>query len=138
MPETLTMTIKNDLAEIEVVSQRIDDFVARHQLPAKLAFDLNLAVDELLTNVISYGYEDGLEHTIRVRGVFADRVMTIEIEDDGRPFNPLEMPEPDLTAALMDRKVGGLGVHLVRQLMDQVEYQWQEGKNLLMIKKVVR
>lgn len=132
------MTIKNDLAEIEVVSQRIDDFVARHQLPAKLAFDLNLAVDELLTNVISYGYEDGLEHTIRVRGVFADRVMTIEIEDDGRPFNPLEMPEPDLTAALMDRKVGGLGVHLVRQLMDQVEYQWQEGKNLLMIKKVVR
>lgn len=132
------MTIKNDLAEIEVVSQRIDDFVARHQLPAKLAFDLNLAVDELLTNVISYGYEDGLEHTIRIRGVFADRVMTIEIEDDGRPFNPLEMPESDLTAALMDRKVGGLGVHLVRQLMDQVEYQWQEGKNLLMIKKVVR
>jgi len=63
--------------------------------------------------------------------------ITIEVEDDGQPFNPLEAPEPDTTKSLEDRLVGGLGVYLVRKLMDGLEYRRHEGKNLLVMKKHV-
>jgi anti-sigma regulatory factor (Ser/Thr protein kinase) len=139
MPESLTITIKNDLSKIEPVSQVIADFIAQRQLPAKVAFDLNLALDELLTNSILYGYEEGQKgHEIFIRVAHAGDFIELEIEDDGRPFNPLETPEPDLQADLLDRPIGGLGFHLVRKLTDQIEYQRRDGKNILKIKKRAR
>jgi anti-sigma regulatory factor (Ser/Thr protein kinase) len=139
MPESLTITIKNDLSTIEPVSEVIADFVAQCQLPPKIAFDLNLSLDELLTNAILYGYEDGQQgHEISIHIALVGDFIELEIEDDGRPFNPLETPEPDLQADLMDRPIGGLGFHLVRKLTDQIEYQRRAGKNLLTIKKLAR
>ncbi len=139
MPEPLTITINNDLSKIEPVSKVIADFISQHGLPAKIAFDLNLALDELLTNTILYGYEDERkDHVIRIRVSIVEDVIELTLEDDGRPFNPLEAPPPDLGAALTDRPAGGLGIHLVRSLTDQIEYQRSEGKNLLTIKKLAR
>lgn len=138
MPAPLMIAITNDLAEIEPLSQVINEFIARQQLPAKLAFELNLALDELLTNTISYGYEPGQTgQTIYVRGVLADGFIILEIEDGARAFNPLAMSEPDLDAALNERPIGGLGIYLVRQLMDDVTYQRRAGKNLLTLKKAI-
>jgi anti-sigma regulatory factor (Ser/Thr protein kinase) len=134
-PERLTIAIKNDLAEIGRVSRIVTDFVTRNRLPAKLAFDLNLSLDEILTNIISYGYEGDGERQIDIRCTLAEDGVTVEVEDDGRPFNPIETPEPDLSALLEDRPIGGLGVHLVRQLMDQLEYRRLERKNLLIMKR---
>ncbi len=139
MADSLTITIDNDLSKIEPVSRIITDFVSQRRLPAKIAFDLNLALDELLTNAILYGYEDekkGL--AIRIRVALVEDVIELVIEDDGRPFNPLEAPAPDLGAGLMDRPAGGLGIHLVRSLTDEIEYQRQAGKNILTIKKQAR
>jgi anti-sigma regulatory factor (Ser/Thr protein kinase) len=133
-PKTIAVAIKNDLSEIERLSHIVNDFVTCNHLPSKVAFDLNLALDEILTNVISYGY-DGGEHLINIRGAVADEIITIEVEDDGRPFDPLATPEPDLNAALDERPIGGLGIHLVRKLTDQQEYRRHEGKNLLILKK---
>jgi anti-sigma regulatory factor (Ser/Thr protein kinase) len=139
MPESLTITINNDLSKIEPVSQAVADFVAGRQLPAKIAFDLNLALDELLTNAILYGYEeDEVGREIQIRIALAGDTIELEIEDDGRPFNPLEIPEPDLGAGLMDRPIGGLGMSLVRKLTDQQAYQRRGEKNLLTIKKLAR
>ena len=142
MPETLTCQIKNDLSEIAAVSQAVDDFVARHELPARVAFDLNLALEEILTNAISYGYDvddDTGEHSIHIRGTMADGLITLEVEDDGRPFNPLEAAneEPDIKASIEDRPIGGLGLFMVRKLMDQLEYHRRGEKNLLVMKKLV-
>ncbi|MDX2032068.1 MAG: ATP-binding protein [Blastocatellia bacterium] len=135
MPERLELTIRNDLAEIARISERIDDFIAGHGLPAKLAFELNLALDELLTNVISYGYDDPGPHDIEVRCALADDVITLEMEDDGRAFDPFDAPPPDLTASIEDRSIGGLGVHLIRNLMTHTEYQRRDGRNVVILKK---
>jgi len=98
---------------------------------------VNVSLEELLTNVISYGYEDTQEHEIILRLSFADGEMTAEIEDDGRPFNPLEMTEPDINKPLEERQVGGLGIYLVRKFMTNLAYQRHEGKNRLTLKKKI-
>lgn len=136
-PENLDVVITNDLSEIGRLSMIVEDFVARHDLSAQTAFELNLALDELLTNVISYGYADELEHKINIRGSIVDDLIVIEIEDDGREFNPFELKEPDLNAALMERPIGGLGIHLVRKMIDVVEYRRRDGKNIVVLKKNV-
>jgi anti-sigma regulatory factor (Ser/Thr protein kinase) len=99
-------------------------------------------LDEILTNAISYGYDrDGGtgEHLIHIRGTMADGLITLEVEDDGRPFNPLEVAnrEPDLTASIEDRPIGGLGLFMVNKLMDQLEYHRKGEKNLLVMKRLV-
>lgn len=135
--ENLDVVIINDLAEIGRLSILVDDFVSRHRLPTRTAFELNLALDELLTNVISYGYTDEMQHEIHIRGSIVDDLIVIEIEDDGREFNPFEIKEPDLKASLVERPIGGLGIHLVRQMIDVVEYRRLDGKNIVVLKKSV-
>jgi serine/threonine-protein kinase RsbW len=133
-----SIQLKNDLAELERLSQAIADFAAGSGLPAKFLFDINLALEEIVTNVISYGYEDDREHAITVRFLLEQEELTAEVEDDARPFNPLDAPEPDLDRPLEERPIGGLGIHLVRKVMDRLEYRRQDGKNILIMKKRVK
>jgi sigma-B regulation protein RsbU (phosphoserine phosphatase) len=133
--ETISVELKNRLAEIERLSQIIDAFGKRHHLTSQVLFNLSLALEEILTNVISYGYADSDEHRIIVRLSLKQGELTAEVEDDGRPFNPLEAPEPDVERSLGERPIGGLGIHLVRKSMDRLEYRREEGKNLLVMKK---
>ena len=97
--------------------------------------DLNLALEEILTNIISYGYTDNREHEIKVRLSVQPGEVKAEVEDDGQPFNPLAAPEADTTQSLEERTIGGLGIHLVRKLMDGLEYKRQGDRNLLTIRK---
>jgi phosphoserine phosphatase RsbU/P len=127
--------LKNHLSELSKVSQRLSEFGARHHLGPKVVHDVSLALEEILTNVISYGYDDSEEHQILVRLSLEGGNFTAEVEDDGRPFNPLAVAEPDITKPVDERAVGGLGIHLVRKLMDGVEYKRQGDKNILTIKK---
>ncbi|MBK7599618.1 MAG: ATP-binding protein [Acidobacteria bacterium] len=140
MPETgsdiFIATIKNDLSEIERLSLIIEDFVESRNLSIKTAFEFNVALDEILTNVISYAYEDADQHLINIRGKLADGFLTIEVEDDGREFDPLKSDNPDLDSGLHERPIGGLGIHLVKKLTDQLEYRRQDGKNLLVMRKI--
>jgi sigma-B regulation protein RsbU (phosphoserine phosphatase) len=135
MNEQMSILFKNKLSEIERLGQVVEEFAALHHLPPNLIFEINVALEEVLTNVISYGYEDSDEHDIMMRLSCEEGEVMAEIEDDGRPFNPLEAAEPDTNKPLEERPVGGLGIHLVRKLMDDVEYKRQQGKNLLMMKK---
>ena len=135
MSKPMAILFKNQLAEIERLGQVMEEFAALHHLPPNLVFELNLALEEILTNVISYGYDDSDEHEILIRLSCKGEEITAEVEDDGRPFNPLEAAEPDTDKPLEERSVGGLGIHLVRKLMDDVEYKRQQGKNLLAMKK---
>lgn len=135
MAEELEIKLNNKVSELERFSQALTEFGQRHGLAPKLVHDLNLALEEILTNIISYGYTDNRVHEIRVRLCMQPEEVRAEVEDDGKPFNPLKAREPDTAQSLQERTIGGLGIHLVRKLMDGLEYQRQEGKNLLLMKK---
>ncbi|MBI2470807.1 MAG: ATP-binding protein [Planctomycetes bacterium] len=135
MNRTTTIQIKNNLSELERLSQTVEAFGEANNLSPKILYALNLSLDEIITNVIYYGYNDANEHQIIIRILLKDEELTVEVEDDGKPFNPLEAEKPDLEKPLEERQVGGLGIHLVTNLMDTLEYKRQEGKNLLVMKK---
>ena len=141
MSRHTTVALKNDLAELERLSNVVDEFGKRHGLPTTALFDLHLALDEILTNVVAYGYDDQDEHEIIVRLAFggdgnAQRI-EVEVEDDGRPFNPLETASPDVQTSVADRPIGGLGIFLVRRVMEDLEYRRQRGKNVLVMRKTL-
>ena len=107
------------------------EFGQHYGLAPTVMHDLNLALEEILTNIISYGYTDGQEHEIRVRLSVRPGEVKAEVEDDGQSFNPLAAPEPHTAEALEERTIGGLGIHLVRTLMDGLEYKRQADRNVL-------
>jgi anti-sigma regulatory factor (Ser/Thr protein kinase) len=131
MTEELEIKLGNKLSELGRFSQSLMEFGERHGLTSKVVHDLNLALEEILSNIISYGYTDNREHEIKVRLSMQPAEVRAEVEDDGQPFNPLEAPEPDTTKPLEERTIGGLGIHLVRKLMDGLEYKRQGNRNLL-------
>jgi anti-sigma regulatory factor (Ser/Thr protein kinase) len=135
MTEHLEIKLKNKLSELERFNQSLAEFGRRQGLGSKVMHDLNLALEEILTNIISYGYTDDREHEIKVHLSTQPGAVNAEVEDDGRPFNPLEAPEPDTTKPLEGRSIGGLGIQLVRKLMDGLEYKRLDDRNLLTIKK---
>lgn len=123
--------LRNDLAESRQIEGWIQSFAEVAQLSpaARNAFDHALV--EWVTNVISYAFDDAGEHWIAVRFLAAPGQARVEVEDDGREFNPLELPPADTTVPLEQRGIGGLGVHMIRQFMDSVEYRREEGRNIL-------
>jgi serine/threonine-protein kinase RsbW len=98
-------------------------------------FAVNLALEEIVTNTISYGFTDDSEHTITISLDLDGRDLHVRVEDDAMPFNPLEREGPDLDAPLADRPIGGLGVHLVRTLMDDIRYERVGTRNVLSMRK---
>ncbi len=138
MTEHVEIQLHNKLSELASANQTVTEFGQQHGLPDSVLHDFNLALGEILTNIISYGYTDSGEHEITVRLSIEPGAMRVDVEDDGKPFNPLEAPEVDTTSRLEERAVGGLGVHLVRKLTDGLEYRRHEGKNLLVMKKHFR
>ena len=137
MSAPLKITLKSHLTEIERISHLVTAFGEEHGLPAATIFEVNLALDEVLTNIIAYAHDDGAEHEIAVRLALAAGELLVEVEDDGRPFNPLEVPEPDIHQPLAERTIGGLGLHLVRKLMTGLAYRRQDGRNVLVMRKTV-
>lgn len=131
----MSMQVKNDLSEIESICRNVEEFGETHQIPPDVIFNLNLSLEEIFVNIVSYGYEDKNEHFVKISMSLVDDELIVEVEDDGRQFNPLEMPEPDLEQTLEERAVGGLGIHLVRNLMDELDYKRTDGRNILIMKK---
>lgn len=138
MNDKLTLRIKNDLSELEGVAQAFSDFNKKYQLPVKVSNAIDLALDEILTNIISYGYEDRENHFIDVRISLKDEKILLEVEDDGREFNPLAIPEADTASAVNERPIGGLGLHLIRNMMDEIRYTYKNNKNCLSMKKTIK
>ena len=103
----LEFSLVNDLRGISSAAARIDAFCAAHGLSPGIRFDVTLAVDELVTNTIGYGYDDGGERSIDVVLRIEGDTLTVEIADDGRAFDPLQAPEPDLGAPLEERAARG-------------------------------
>ena len=134
---TLEFSIVNDLRDIAGVGEKIGAFCAEHGLAEEVSFEVHLALDELLTNTIDYGYDNDYEHRIDLLLRLQGDTLTVEIADDGSAFDPLQAAEPDRGASLQDRARGGLGIYLVRKMMDSVAYRRQDGRNVVTLTKRV-
>ena len=129
--------LKSDLSELETLCQHLNKFGQVTGLSEACITDINICLDELFTNTISYGFEDDLEHVVRFTMNLDNNVLTLIIEDEGIPFNPLEKKDPEIPADLIDVRIGGLGIHIVRKLMDDIRYKRKRGKNKLTLKKFI-
>ncbi|MDD3518182.1 MAG: ATP-binding protein [Chromatiales bacterium] len=136
MTERLEVIIANRLDEIPRLAEAIEAYCETANVSLKAIYNLNLALDELITNLVSYGYDDGGRHDIVVRVNVTDDRLTAEMIDDGKPFDPLQdAPNPPLDASLDERPIGGLGLYFVRTLMDDVRYSREDSRNRLVLTK---
>ena len=127
---SISMTIESKHQELDRITSAVEELGSKSAWPDDLIFKVNLVLEELTLNIMNYGYEDDEVHLIEVSISADEESVTIEIVDDGKPFNPIvDAPQPDLNASVMDRKVGGWGIHIVRTIMDVVTYERDENKN---------
>jgi anti-sigma regulatory factor (Ser/Thr protein kinase) len=134
---SIETTITNSIDEIARIAALVESLASAQSLPVACVWPLNVALDEILSNIINYGYTDNDAHEIRVRISLECGLVVAEIEDDGQPFDPLSTPTPELDVPLEERAIGGLGVHLVRNLMTEVSYARVAGRNLLTMKRLI-
>lgn len=135
LSERIFAEIDNDVSQIARVTSLIEQFGARHRLPEGVIFHLKLAFDELLTNIISYGFVDGRPHKISASVRLDGDRLQAEIVDDGIAFDPLAAGTVDTELPVEERGIGGLGIHFVRTVMDEVDYRRLDGRNCLKMVK---
>jgi anti-sigma regulatory factor (Ser/Thr protein kinase) len=136
MSFSLQLTLANDLSEIPRLAEAIETFCEPFDPSVKDVLSLQLALEELVTNVINHGYADGHPHdfTVTLCAASADCIRAV-ITDDAPAYDPLARPEVDTSLPLEERAIGGLGVHLVKKLMDVSHYERRDGKNILTVER---
>jgi anti-sigma regulatory factor (Ser/Thr protein kinase) len=129
------MTIGADRSEIAKVNAAFAEFADEHALPAPVRRSLHVALDELLSNAMVHGFagREGGEVTVEAE-LRADRVC-VTVTDDGRPFDPFGMAAPDTALPAAERRIGGLGIHVVRRIMDEVSYCRRADRNVVVLAK---
>ena len=132
---TFEMRIAIDLAEIDRVNAGFNKFATANGVCENVRRSLNLVFDEILNNAISYGFERPDMGRIDVSAELGNERIYVTISDDGKPYDPLSRPEPNTTLDLEVRDIGGLGVHLIRNVMDDVSYEYRDGCNVLVLQK---
>ena len=133
----ISFELKNSLSELDTLRSNLESFGKTLGLSQGTIFKINLALEELVNNTISYGYPDDDDHWIRVTITLKDGVLVISLEDDGVPFNPVEAKEPDCGCPVEKRKIGNLGIHLCKQFMDDLVYERRGNKNIVTLTKNV-
>ncbi len=124
-------TVASDAAQLPVLTRFLQEFWSAAELPPAEALPFELALEEVFMNVVLHGSPAGTAPRVDVSLALGDDGLTLTIEDDGVPFDPLALPAPDLTASIAERKLGGLGVYFVRQMMDAVSYRRVGARNQL-------
>lgn len=134
MSADLHLNLEADPERLSEITDAIEELGEREQWPPDFLFRMNLVLEEMTLNVMTHGREAGASELEVIVACEAD-IVTIEISDDGPRFDPLQdAPLPDPDAALDDRPVGGLGVYLVREMVDEVSYRYEDGRNRLLIR----
>ena len=129
------LTLKNDLADLEKLQSFVEEIRKGLFVSKKCLFETNLALEEAFSNVLSYGFNKHTDHFIKITITSAQGVLNIRVEDDGKPFNPLEAKEPTLQYDIENCEIGGLGIHLIKHFMGDIRYERYQNKNVLTMKK---
>ncbi|TMV51543.1 ATP-binding protein [Paenibacillus mesophilus] len=128
-----SLKLRNELRELETMRLFLEESARTFCFDERLLYRLNLICDELVTNIISYGYDENAEVASRIEIILSHtpECLEISITDDGAAFNPLNKQEPDLNAGIDERKIGGLGIHFVKTLTNKAVYERQGKRNIL-------
>ena len=135
MPVKHSITLHNDISQIALLPDFIHQTVVESKLDPELEGSLNLAIEEAVTNVIDYAYPEGTAGTVVIDSDVGQDAVTFIISDSGKAFDPTARAEVDINAGLDERPIGGLGIHLVRHIMDKVRYERVGQKNVLILTK---
>ena len=131
------MTVAARLENIEVVTAFIDAFLEDADCPVKTQMQIDVAVDEVMSNIAHYAYPDG-EGMVTVSIEEKENTVQIFFWDSGIPYDPLTAKAPDLSLSAEDRPIGGLGIHMVKKMMDAVSYRYENGQNMLTLQKMLQ
>ena len=130
------LTIGADRSRLGEVLSFVEDFLGQHDCPPKTLMQIDIAVEEIFVNIASYAYAGDVGETVISVDVTDDPASAvIEFSDSGLPFDPLKKPDPDVTLSADERQIGGLGIFMVKKTMDEVSYKYENGQNVLTIRK---
>lgn len=139
MNEKKELIVPARLDALDQVLAFIDEELEHHQCPMKIQMQIDIAVEEIYVNIAHYAYDPAKKGTATISfSVGGDPLQVIiQFMDDGIPYNPLEKPDPDTTLKAEERQIGGLGIFLVKKSMDNIQYEYKDGKNVLTIGKIL-
>ena len=129
------LVIKNDISEISKLATFIGELSEELDFTPELNFNLNLVLEEAISNVILYAYGNETQKDISLVAYLSDNNLVFVLTDSGTEFDPTKVPDADVTLSAEEREIGGLGIYLIRQIMNTVEYQRIDGKNVLTMRK---
>jgi serine/threonine-protein kinase RsbW len=127
----IKLSMRNNLKGLATLIDEASAFLESQSLSGTALYKANLVMEEVLTNIVKYGFEDSTEHEIKVLLTVDEDSLAIRFEDDGREFDPLAVPPPVMKKSLEDTNEGGLGVYLVRKSVDSIEYRRDQSRNIL-------
>jgi anti-sigma regulatory factor (Ser/Thr protein kinase) len=133
MINSFSVHLDNKLEALEEINSFVQHIAAKYGWEESLVFKITLVIEEFFTNIVKYGIRDSANHSIELKIGELDEGIGIELIDDGVEFNPLEQDSPDTEADLEDRSIGGLGIHLSRNLSESIEYKRIDDKNYIKI-----
>jgi len=129
--------IENQIEELSSLAEKIDDLAEEWEFSPGLAMNLNLVIEEAVSNIIFYAFKDKQKHDIEITVSLENKRLNIKITDDGIPFNPLTQEQPDINLPTEERPVGGLGIFLISQIMDEMKYDRNKNENILTLTKSI-
>lgn len=131
------ITLPNDVQATTELGMFVDEVCENVGFDMSTTFKLNLAIEEAVVNVMSYAYPAGTKGDVDIDAEADDEQLKFVISDSGTPFDPTQKGEVDTTLSAEDRGIGGLGIHLIRQIMDTINYERVDGKNVLTLRKKI-
>ncbi len=140
MSRKLDLKIENSFEQLAVACRKIHDFLVELTLAHSLIYAIDLAAEEMATNIIKYGYDDDKSHEISITLQFdsEQRKIILLLEDDGHEFDPLQAEQVDFSSDISKRKIGGMGIHLTKSLVDFISYNRQNDRNILRIEMEIK
>ena len=132
-----SLLIRRNLEEIKLIAREVESWGTLHNWTQEAIYDVSLALEELVSNIIHHGFDDDRAHSIIIKFSLKGPELTVRITDFGKPFNPLEAPPPDLSHSVKERPLGGLWIHLARGTVDEIRYEREHEENRLTIRKRV-
>lgn len=130
-----SIILANDIAEISRLAQFVDEVGEKFSLTPDIVFNLNLVLEEAVVNIINYAYPKEEHQFIYLSAKLHEGSIVFVLTDTGKEFDPTQAPDADITLSAEDRPIGGLGIFLIRQIMNEVKYERIEGKNVLTLEK---
>ena len=131
---TIAATVENIEAVTDFVNQQLEELAC----PMKAQMQINIAIDELFSNIAHYSYNPEIgQATVRIEVMENPLAVSITFIDNGVPYDPLSKEDPDLTLSAEERQIGGLGIYMVKKSMDEITYEYKDGQNILSIKKCI-